>query len=120
MPKIVFVECLGMFACGKNKKEADTAAVVFTDALKIAEYSQSFGGELPMTQDKVDFIVNWEVESYRAKVSLAAGAGQRLSGKISIVTGSAQGFGKGIAQEMLKEGAIIVVADMNLQVPIWS
>lgn len=115
MPKIVFVECLGMFACGKNKKEADTAAVVFTDALKIAEYSQSFGGELPMTQDKVDFIVNWEVESYRAKVSLAAGAGQRLSGKISIVTGSAQGFGKGIAQEMLKEGAIIVVADMNLQ-----
>ncbi|MCI8526069.1 MAG: SDR family NAD(P)-dependent oxidoreductase [Oscillospiraceae bacterium] len=41
-----------------------------------------------------------------------AGTG-RLAGKIAIVTGSAQGFGKGIAEEMYKEGASIVIADMN-------
>ena len=113
MPKIVFAEGLGMFACGKNKKEADTAATVFTDAMKIAAYSEAFGGALPMTREKIDFIVNWEVESYRAKVSLAAGSAQRLTGKVCIVTGSAQGFGKGISENLLDEGAIIVVADMN-------
>jgi len=37
----------------------------------------------------------------------------RLAGKIAIVTGSAQGFGKGIAQEMYNEGAYVVIADMN-------
>ena len=37
----------------------------------------------------------------------------RLAGKIAIVTGSAQGFGKGIAEEMYKEGASVVIADMN-------
>ncbi len=41
-----------------------------------------------------------------------AGAG-RLGGKITIVTGAAQGFGKGIAEELYKEGATIIVADMN-------
>ena len=42
-----------------------------------------------------------------------AGVG-RLAGKICIVTGAAQGFGKGIADELHKEGATIVIADMNV------
>ena len=41
-----------------------------------------------------------------------AGAG-RMAGKICIVTGAAQGFGKGIAQEHYNEGATVVIADMN-------
>ena len=41
-----------------------------------------------------------------------AGAG-RMAGKICIVTGAAQGFGKGIAQELYNEGATVVIADMN-------
>ena len=39
-----------------------------------------------------------------------AGEG-RLAGKITIVTGAAQGFGKGIAEELYKEGATIIIAD---------
>lgn len=41
-----------------------------------------------------------------------AGTG-RLAGKIAIVTGAAQGFGKGIAQELHQEGCTVVIADMN-------
>lgn len=37
----------------------------------------------------------------------------RLSGKIAIVTGGAQGFGLGIAKEMIREGATVVLADLN-------
>lgn len=67
--KIVFVEGLGMFACGATAKEANTALIVMLDAIKVVAYTASFGGVLPMPDFLIDFIVNWEVESYRSKVS---------------------------------------------------
>lgn len=39
--------------------------------------------------------------------------GGRLDQKICVVTGSAQGFGRGIAEEMVKNGAYVIVADIN-------
>lgn len=52
-------------------------------------------------------------EIAKAKIHNRPQGTGRLAGKIAIVTGSAQGFGKGIAQEMYNEGAFIVIADMN-------
>jgi sorbitol-6-phosphate 2-dehydrogenase len=39
----------------------------------------------------------------------------RLYGKVAIVTGGAQGFGFGIAQELIAEDAVVAIADMNLE-----
>ena len=113
-PKIAFVEGLGMFACGMTMKEAVTAQTVMLDAIKVVAYAESFGGVSPMPQFLIDFIVNWEVESYRSKVSLAGGAAKRMAGKICVVTGGAQGFGKGIADALYEEGAYLAIVDMNL------
>lgn len=38
----------------------------------------------------------------------------RLAGKVAVVTGAAQGFGAGIAQGLAREGACVVLADLNL------
>lgn len=40
--------------------------------------------------------------------------GGRLGGRLAVVTGGAQGFGLGIAQELYREGARVVLADLNL------
>ena len=37
----------------------------------------------------------------------------RLHSKVVIITGAAQGFGRGIAEELYKEGAYIIIADLN-------
>ncbi|MBT4109690.1 MAG: SDR family NAD(P)-dependent oxidoreductase, partial [Pelagibacterales bacterium] len=38
----------------------------------------------------------------------------RLKNKVAIVTGAASGFGEGIAKRFAKEGAQVLVADINL------
>ena len=37
----------------------------------------------------------------------------RLGGKIAVITGGAQGFGFGLAEEMLREGASVLIADLS-------
>lgn len=37
----------------------------------------------------------------------------RLAGKVAIVTGAASGFGRGIAEAFVREGAKVVVSDIN-------
>ncbi len=68
-PKIAFQKNVGMYACGASEKEALTAQVVMLDAIKVVAYTEAFGGVSPMPDFLVDFIINWEVESYRSKVS---------------------------------------------------
>jgi rhamnose utilization protein RhaD (predicted bifunctional aldolase and dehydrogenase)/NAD(P)-dependent dehydrogenase (short-subunit alcohol dehydrogenase family) len=111
-PKVILIKGIGLVAVGDNVAQCDIILDVFEDAMKIAYYSESFGGPHPMTQAQIDFIDNWEVENYRRSVAAGASAG-RAENKTIIVTGAAQGFGEGIARCLLQQGANIVVADMN-------
>ena len=111
-PKVLLIKGVCLVAVGDNFKNAQIITDVFTDAMKVAFYAQSFGGEHPMEKAWIDFIDNWEVENYRRKVAAGSSKG-RVEGKTIIVTGAAQGFGEGIARELMAQGANIVVADLN-------
>lgn len=66
-----------------------------------------------MPPEQVDFILNWEAEAHRKKVSAGTGRAGRLAERIVLVTGAAQGFGLGISEALLAEGANVVLADLN-------
>lgn len=68
-PLLIACEGLCVFACNENDKKAAVTQSLFCDSVKIATYAKSFGGYSHMPQDLIDFIANWEVESYRASVS---------------------------------------------------
>ena len=68
-PKTFVVRGVGLFAAAVQRRSADIAADVLTDAVKVAAYTKSFGGPNYMPEDQVRFIVNWEVEQYRKKIS---------------------------------------------------
>lgn len=45
-------------------------------------------------------------------------SGKKLSGKVAIVTGAAQGMGKSIAEVLIKEGATVIISDINGELAI--
>jgi 3-oxoacyl-ACP reductase-like protein len=47
-------------------------------------------------------------------------AGERLRGRIALVTGAAQGFGEGIARELAAAGAHVIIADSIWKKPVGS
>ncbi|MBD3419861.1 MAG: SDR family NAD(P)-dependent oxidoreductase [Chitinivibrionales bacterium] len=82
-PLILSIEGIGIFAAGRNQREAAR----LLDA--------SLTG---LTFDKK------QIDQAYAK---------RLHNTVALVTGSAQGFGKGIARELAEQGAQIIIADIN-------
>lgn len=66
---VIIMKGKGIYAIGDSQKNADNCMTLVKDAMKIATYAQAFGGAKPMDQELVDFIVGWEVESYRKSVS---------------------------------------------------
>lgn len=68
-PRVICIRDCGVFCIGKTQKAADTTRDLFLDAVDIAIYASNFGGYLHMTDDLIEFIRTWEVESYRSQVS---------------------------------------------------
>ena len=113
LPSIVLVQGIGLFGIGDDVGAACTARALYLDAVKVMAGARKYGGIRYLQPDFREFIENWEVESYRKKVSLASRAAGRASGKIAIVTGAAQGFGLEISQEFTAQGGYVVLTDMN-------
>lgn len=114
-PGVVAVRGLGFFALGRTRKDAVQSRELFLDAVKIATYTSSFGGAMPLPPEFARFVLGWEAEQYRIKASSGSVSGGRLAGKIAIVTGSAQGFGRGIAEKLVAEGASVTIADLKYE-----
>ncbi|MCX7031952.1 MAG: SDR family NAD(P)-dependent oxidoreductase, partial [Spirochaetes bacterium] len=111
-PRVILAPGLGMIGVDESKRSVETCLDVFEDRLKISFLSRAFGGPAFLSPEAIRFIETWEVESYRRSVS-TGGAGRRVEGKIALVTGAAQGFGRGIAAGLFAEGANVVIADVN-------
>ncbi|MBO7728730.1 MAG: class II aldolase/adducin family protein [Oscillospiraceae bacterium] len=52
---------------GPTLPETANAHLLYRDAQKINWYAKAFGGPLPLKKELVEFILNWEAESYRKK-----------------------------------------------------
>jgi NAD(P)-dependent dehydrogenase (short-subunit alcohol dehydrogenase family) len=111
-PKIICIKGIGCILANDNAQAVATLEDVMMDTCLISLYSEKFGGQSSMTAEQVQFIDTWEVEQYRSAIAMGSTAG-RVDKKTAIVTGGAQGFGAGIVEDLMANGANVVIADLN-------
>ena len=112
-PIIVVARGLGLFAVSGAQRQADTARLVFLDAMRVSMGAHQFGGVRPLDQREQRFIEQWEAEAYRKQVSAGGSTRGRALGLVALVTGAAQGFGLALASDLVAQGAHVVLADIN-------
>lgn len=112
-PLVISIPGKAVLTSGDTLKNGQLTSELAMDAGLVLQLTEAFGGASLLTDDARSFIENWEVESYRKKASEGSSGG-KLAGTIAIVTGGAQGFGYGISEGLIQEGATVAIADMNL------
>ncbi len=112
LPKVIVIRNTGVFAVEDSVSSADSVLDVFEDLVKMSYYSSLAGGTKFLTPEQVEFIDKWEVENYRRKIG-SNKTENKLTNKIAIVTGGAQGFGAGIAEALFRLSMNVVIADLN-------
>lgn len=114
-PVVVLVKGVGLFTAGDDFSSAELVREIYVDAIKIMAGASRLGGVRFMTEAERGPVERSEVESYRRRVAARTGPKGRAGGKVTIVTGAAQGYGLEIARDLAAEGAHVVVADINVE-----
>ncbi len=114
-PKVAFSSGNAVFTVDTDPKAAEKTLVAARDGALVQHLTQAFGGPKYLVEKEYGFIEKWEAESYRKSVMAGGASGNRLKNKVCVVTGAAQGFGLGIAEGLLAEGAVVGLADLNLE-----
>ena len=112
-PVIVVLPGRVVFAAGPDHAAAKNSLDTFIDALRVARDADRLGTTRVMDNRERTFIETWEAEAYRKKIAIGETKG-RMHAKVVMVTGAAQGFGLGIAQGLAREGAHVILADVNI------
>lgn len=108
-PAVVEIPGKAVFCAGKTYDEALTVAELAKDAALIQQLAEAFGGAVYIGEKERKLLENYDLSHCCCRSSSSA----KLKRKIAVVTGGAQGFGYGIAEELVKAGVTVVIADLN-------
>ncbi len=111
-PVIILYPGVGMFAFSKDKQTARVAAEFYTNAINVMKGAEAISEYTSLPRQEAFDIEYWLLEEAKLQRMPKPKA---LSGKIALITGSAGGIGKAIAKKFVKEGAVVVLNDMNAE-----
>jgi rhamnulose-1-phosphate aldolase/alcohol dehydrogenase len=109
-PRVVVIPGVGVVTSGRDAGKARFARDLYHRAIAAENAADAVGGFRSLSEAEAFAIEYWPLERY--KLAQAPPQGE-LAGKIALVTGGASGIGRATARLLAKQGAHVVVADLN-------
>ena len=109
-PLIVLVPGIGMFSFGADKKTARVASEFYINAINVMRGAEALSTYRPISEREKFRIEYWSLEE--AKLQRLPKPSSHAT-KVAFVTGAASGIGKAIAQRLARDGACVVIADLD-------
>jgi len=109
-PAIVLVPGVGMFSFGGDKQTARVAGEFYVNAINVMRGAEALSSYRPIDESEKFRIEYWELEEAKLRRRPAP---KPLATRIALVTGAASGIGKATAERLAREGANVVLADLD-------
>ena len=109
-PVVFLVPGVGMITFARDKATARIAAEFYINAINVMRDANAIDEYVGLDEQEAFNIEYWALEE--AKLQRMPPA-KPLAGRIAMVTGGAGGIGAAIARRFLREGACVVLADIN-------
>jgi rhamnulose-1-phosphate aldolase/alcohol dehydrogenase len=111
-PRVILIPGIGMINTGKSWAMAQVSGALYHRAISVMRGATALGTFVSLSENESYNVEYWPLELY--KLTLAP-AEAEFSRQIAFITGGAGGIGSVTARQFLKDGAHVVLADLNLE-----
>ena len=108
-PRVLVLPGIGLVAAGETRAAARIAADIAEHTVRTKIWASALGQYEGLSEGELFDIEYWGLE----QAKLGKGQSPALAGQVALVTGGAGAIGEGVARELVRAGAQVLLVDLD-------